>query len=245
MFIKQLKYDLLFSRDAFLGMGALLIGMALVIRMAVAAWGQGIMARVWVGLPLSLAITVVIVASYFQLFVFYKRSFFGDSGYLMLTLPIERVRLLVSKLVVSLIWLNFMAAVGFIMAIILASGMRSNIGHYIIYPSSTADILDIIEGFLAMNIFTLLFVAVTYFGISLSNSVIGKWRINGLISGVLCLAYLILTFWLCYRLDDLLHPLTNFTHMMSFRIVYLTSFASAIAIASATHYLLKNKVELQ
>jgi len=260
MFIKQLKYDLLFSRNAFFGMGALLIGISIILSLAIHVMGTGVtgaMETVWVGLVFSISATAVAVASVFQLYTFYKRSLFGNSGYLMLTLPVERCSLLVSKLVVSLLWINYMVIVNFIMALILFTGMGevnwNDMGYNSPYFSwSIRDTLRLIEGVITMNIFPLVFISIAYLGITLGNSVFGRWRVNGFVAGIASIVYLMITFWITYRTERFVTSiafrwttLSRDLGMVSYRTIYIVCFVFVVVAVALTNYLLQKRVELQ
>jgi len=245
MFFKQIKYDLLFSRDAFLGMGGLLIGVAVVMSLITWQLGTaGFFGSVAFGVPFSMVITGVFVAFVIQLVSFYKKSLFENSGYLMLTIPVDRASLLISKIVAALFWVNYMALVGLIMMAIIAMGFDGINFNFSMSNVSARVIFQVVEGFIGMNFFPLLIITVTYFGITLKNSVIGGFRVNGLVAGFVCIAYLVFIFRFVYTMVVIIFS-SYFDYFQSFRITYFFVFVFAVVAASATYYLLKHKVELR
>lgn len=250
MFIKQLKYDFLFSRNAFLGMGALMIGLAVIFRMTDFFGGTNSASAsfVWAGLSLSIATIVVAVASVFQIFNLFNRSFFGNSGYLMLTLPICRTRQLISKLIVSMIWFNYMLVVAFCMAFIFAFDTSAqNTARNLFVWNFGGFLRALFEGFLTSNSIAFLLIAVIFLGITLAHSIIGRWRIHGFIAGIVSFVYLVFTIRVASVVES----------VMFRRIVYWSSpvYSGTLVIVPAflffgigavliTNHLLKERVDL-
>jgi len=252
MFIKQLKNDLLFSRDAFFGMGALLLGVALIIRIADANFDiiESIpFLEVMIFLILGVSITTVVFASIYQLFTFYRRNFFGNSGYLMLTLPVSRGVQLASKLIVSLIWINFMLLVGIAMVWIITFNVGTPEQEFVVvsFASYGARLaFELIIAFVVMNLFFLLIMATTYLGITLANSTIGRWRIHGIAAGIVSILYLVLTFVAMYGVVRLFTS-AGITVIGTLEAVlnFGTLGVFATGAIAATYYLLKNRVDLR
>ena len=241
MFIKQLKHDLMFSRNAFFGMGALLLGVSYFLTRGDVSFGDDTSAGTLFAIIFTVTLVIVATASIFQLFTFYRRNMFGNSGYLMFTLPVSRSTLLASKLVTSLIWINFMLLVSFVMTMI--AGFNNGAfdmpdGYYHVMFFGYDLVLGLIRGFLFFNAIALLLVATTYFGITLANSSIGRWRIGVFIAGVAGVLYLVLAFRVTF---DLIRVLSS-TSMFITSGIYAAFAAGAIA---ATLYLLKKRVNLQ
>ena len=252
MFIKQLKHDLLFSRNAFLGMGALLLGMAIVLRLTFPEIDSNMVAITIFAITIIAAITISVVTSIFQIYSFYKRNFFGNSGYLMLTLPVSRASLLASKLVVSMIWVNFMTFVGLAMVFIIA-WTPSMEGVHIEF-SVMDSINELIRSFVLLNVFMLFCIAVLFMSITLSKSKIAGFRINGIVAGVVSVLYLVLAFYTFGMMHDTLFRMIDFSTITHFSVLthnlfyfaYIGLFAVFAAGAIAiTIYLLNKRVNLQ
>jgi len=198
MFIKQIKHDLAFSQTAFLGMGTLMIGLAIVLRIVM--WASRsvmlnqnivhVMVMLW-----SFIIFGVIIVSIIQIFQFYKENFFGDAGYLMLTLPVSRGSLLVSKVIVSMLWFNFMAAIGIVMVFIIANTDTFTVMGVSETTSLTLEnILNFVRGAVLVNSLVLFLVSAMFFCITLAHSIIMRWRVHGVMAGVVYFLYLAVYF---------------------------------------------------
>ncbi|MCL2421337.1 MAG: hypothetical protein FWD03_05710 [Defluviitaleaceae bacterium] len=193
MFIKQIKHDLAFSKAAFLGMSALMIAFAFVHRLLLAVSKSGVIDQ---GVPfvvmalLSFVLFGVVVVSIMQIYQFYKQNFFGDAGYLMLTLPVNRGRLLASKMIVSMLWFNFMLVMGIVVMFIMADfdGLVM-----IIFGTS---LQDMVSSTVLINLIIMHLIAAMFFCITLSHSIIAGWRIHGFIAGMVYFVYLALYAWI-------------------------------------------------
>jgi len=185
MFTKVLKYDFLFSKTAFLVMAALMLGIAIVVKLASLVmapqafeWIFGIIAI------LTLAITVLAICAHVVQF-FYK-NFFSDAGYLMLTLPVSRGKLLASKMIVSFTWLLFMLVVGFFALFIFAWAQDPNVTI-----STFSAAFDLINLMIYINVILIaLFIqSVLFLAVALSHSVFGRWQMPSLVSGIVVFMY--------------------------------------------------------
>jgi len=125
MFFKLLKYDIAFSKFAFLFISVAMLAFATFIRFTAPEptrmydiHGQILYANTG-GLEMLMFLFMVVVAvvSIVQVMLLFN-SLFDDSGYLMLTLPASRTALLASKLMVSVIWFNIMVLIAAIAVII-------------------------------------------------------------------------------------------------------------------------------
>ena len=176
----------------------------------------------------------------------------------MLTLPVSRLSNLLSKLTVSIIWLNFMAVTALVIVVIQFIEIPwftnySQTGTHIwVRPS---DLFYAFFTYVLANLFALFIMSVIYFGITLANSVFGRLRIGGLAAGVISVFYLGLHFFVLTRvyiiLNNTLNRSTSFggnQQLMNY--IYLFAFSAPILIftittISITVYLLKYKVSLQ
>jgi len=257
MFIKQLKYDLLFGRDTFLGMGALLIGASFIMAMVVSAQERGgFLGSEWilivVGLVFAIVVSAVAVATISSLYSLFARSFFGKSGYLMLTLPVSRITQLISKLTAAIIWSNYMAVVAFIMglvfAAILVTGTNSwhmayEYGEFITWGVTARDVMYFLGSYLVLNMFALLVISAMYFGITLSNSTIGRWRVHRFVAGVATLLYLSFAMWTVMRVVRFFS--TSLSFSLSVSAISITLLAFVVATVAATYHLINKRVDLQ
>lgn len=108
---KVLRYDIKFGKTAFLSMAGALILIGMLTRVFntpfVQEWG--------VNLIMPLSLVGVIVAYVLLVFQNFNKNLFGAEGYLTLTLPVKRRKLMVSKLLTTLLWFNVMMLAIFIM----------------------------------------------------------------------------------------------------------------------------------
>ena len=190
MFFKMVKYDFLFSGAVFLGMGALMTVLAAVL------WLLGGYVQVPGMDTLNLAavlmfigVAVAVMTTVFQVLQFFHKNFFDDTGYMMLTLPVGRLPLLVSKLVVSLVWLNFMLLAITIPLSVIA-GARFSISG-IINSIRLQNILALLE----LSLLAALIIVVLFFVITLANSSIGRWQVPGAVAAAVGVGMGWLLFW--------------------------------------------------
>jgi len=193
MFIKQLKYDFTFSAKVFFGMFLGLLGLTIILRLTgmipdPEAYDVGYemfgMAIIMIGG------VIVAVASYFQILTFFKRNFFGPEGYLMLTLPVKRGKLLASKFIVTQVWFNFMLAVVPIMLLIIAPP-RGNFWEAV----ERVVTPQIVDSIVHINLVAFVLVSILFLTITLSNTAIFNKKIHGAVAGGISFAYHWLFFW--------------------------------------------------
>jgi len=254
MFIKQLKYDLLFGRDAFFGMGALLLGVSIIMAMVISAQEQGgamssVGLTIVVSVIFAITVTIASVATIGQLFSLFSKSFFGKSGYLMLTLPVTRATQIISKLTAAIIWSNYMALVAFLMlvifAIILVDENSWNMARTMNGSWSLAHIWEFIRGYFAINTFIFMLISIVYLGITLGNSTFGRMRIHGFIAGVTSLLYFALSMWTIYRMERLFHPITPANMDLYGYATVVVFIAFGVVAVVITYHLLSKRVDLQ
>jgi len=190
MFIKTLKYDFLFSKTVFLGMAAVMIVMAVILRFTEFAFTEGFSDDLVYSI-LTLILVVVCLAFIGQIVQFVYKNFFGSTGHLMLTLPVGRFTLLGSKLLVSFVWFTFMLITAFFMSYIIMFSQIQRAADYVMTDAAYIyDVLVILQIYLiAMFFVTMLFLVVT-----LAHSSIGRWRVPPFIAAVFGVMYTTLFF---------------------------------------------------
>ncbi|MCL2620516.1 MAG: hypothetical protein FWD97_06260 [Defluviitaleaceae bacterium] len=199
MFTKQLKYDFMFSYKTFFTMFIGIIVLSVIVRIV------NIMPDLPPELNNILQIiviaaggTAIAVTSYVQILLFYQRSLFSAEGYLSLTLPISRGRLLASKIITTFAWFVFMLLSIPIMLILL-SPPTDNLW---------SAIANVITGDFVAGIFTYVLVpaialiAILFLSITLANSVIFNKKIHGIVAGLFAVVTHILFFWGLSRITD-------------------------------------------
>ena len=102
-------------------MGALLVFSTILWRLFVPNFGFAtfgmVSALTATAIFWGINMTVVVLSIVF-VYQNYKKSLFGDHGYLMFTLPVAPYMLLLAKIITALIWLNFIVAIWVLMYII-------------------------------------------------------------------------------------------------------------------------------
>lgn len=193
MLIKLIKYDFKFSAKLLLMLGGIGLVLAMLLggydrmytgrRIMLAGEYQSMIFTPHSGFMglVSLAMVPVLIAAAIHLAQFYHKSMFGRAGHLAMTMPISRGKLLLSKLVVSFVWLLYAIAVALAMVAIthIISPWLELSNFFVFIDIGTIEII-ISTAFLCMAAICLL-----YFCITLANSVVAGKRLNIWISGVI------------------------------------------------------------
>jgi len=120
---------------------------------------------------------------------FIEKSMFGDSGYLALTLPITRGRLLISKFLTAWVWFNFtLAAMFFALTILEETQATVDASALVVLPSVS---VSLIAYYLNLSFVFFFATNVMLFGLTLHNSVFGRWKVPGFITAFLSLGIVI------------------------------------------------------
>ena len=188
MFIKTLKYDFLFSRDIFLGMAAIMVALSVILRFTVVDPQDNTLG--WLFFAVFLLCGIVTVAQVMQ---FFYKNFFDDTGYLMFTLPVKRLPLFASKVVVSFVWLNLMLLSAFIAGSILTSSFGGIID---------AISLELLNVLIEANLIAMFLTLTLYFVVTLANSSVRRWHIHRGIAVAVGFLYVWLFFWLYAALGE-------------------------------------------
>lgn len=179
---KLLKYDLLFAKNGFFGLAAALLSVSIVFRFTLDFFSDSIIPLIGATITMWVVHIIVSIMSIIFIFQGFSKTFFGDTGYLMFTLPVKRWMLLRTKIITSLIWLNFMALVGFIQANILTFDHG---GQLTFDQANTIGIFALVHfnvlGFLALSI---LFMIIT-----LSKAYINGRNIHFIFSAIIGAIY--------------------------------------------------------
>ena len=188
MFIKLLKYDFSFSARIFLAMAAVLLSLAAILRLTMPMFveiGSAFELSMAANMVMSLLLLSVGIASITQIFQFFNRNFFGESGYLMLTVPLGRLRLLVSKVLVSMVWFNFMVVAAVASMFIMWETAHGAIHGSPFWRIRITDVLGAIE----VNVLALFAISMLFFCLTLARSVFMNKRVHGVICGIIGAAY--------------------------------------------------------
>jgi len=192
MLIKTLKYDFVFSRAWFLIAAALMIVLSAILRLNAQPsrdiGGTGGTAEIV--LPMVLMVTGII--SIFQILIFVNKTLFEETGYLTLTLPVKRLTLLTSKLIVSVVWFNFMLLAAAI-SVILFDSQRTSFNFMRLSRSIS------LENFIALvevNFVAIFLILVISFSTVLAHSSLWRRHFHGLavVAGLACVGLFYLLF---------------------------------------------------
>jgi len=185
MFTKLLKYDFMFSKTAFFALAALMLGSAILIKLVSLVATQ--QAFEWMfGITGIVVLVIVILATGTQVLTFFHKNFFDDAGYLMLTLPVTRGKLLASKIVVSMAWLVFMMIVGFFALFFFAWAADPDgapAGFFAAFE------MHYLITYFQIAISVLLVTVVVFLAITLSNSVFGRMRVPWFVAGIVAVVF--------------------------------------------------------
>jgi len=190
MLIKTIKHDFQFSKKAFFYMAALLLGGAIVARL-VAHIAMGGIINNWLGMPIMSGLLIAAIVTVIKTIEFYQKSFFDDAGYLMLTLPVTRGTLLFSKIIVSIVWFNFILLAADLALFIMAPAAQPATAVSDAMVSGFVIDIEFTNGlaYLQANIAILFLFAILFWAITLNQSAFGRWRVPIIISGGLPLLY--------------------------------------------------------
>ena len=280
MMLKLMKHDFRYSAKTFFALGAVIMTISAIFTFA--TYTYYFQRILYAHLPeryhLSSLIAdfsvwmlaVVAIITIFHITYFYRKSMFGRTGHLTLTMPISRGTLLASKLAVSFIWFS-------VYAILVTLGMTAVL--FILWPALSfgpffveALIVWTHAAFIAFAAIALVFFCITLF-----HSVLTNMRLRGIISGAIGLVsaglYIVAAGALYARFmvehqrvfaEPINLPLVGLQYgrivihsrtivdrgvwehyvFIDIFLVAFTLAIAAIAIA-ATHYLLKKRISLQ
>ncbi|MCL2851433.1 MAG: hypothetical protein FWE20_00135 [Defluviitaleaceae bacterium] len=191
MFIKQLKYDLLFGRNTFFTMAAIVIGWGIIMgNLDTLLQDDHFFMGAMFAFGMTISMTVVGVLSIMQVFQLYRKSLFGDSGYLTLTLPVTRGSLLASKIAASMIWYLFMIFAGFIMVVIMVLQIE---GAFIVTDSNNFFV-NLLAFLLYIVFIGLFLISVLFFATTLAHSSFSNKRVHSVVSGIIGFVYIAVFF---------------------------------------------------
>ncbi|MCL2378085.1 MAG: hypothetical protein FWC77_03060 [Defluviitaleaceae bacterium] len=195
MFIKTVKYDLLFSKTVFLSMAGIIIALAAILRQATTQYQTTHIYTTDTGelvhavtdatsggaMILGMVMMAVAVISVLQVMIFFQKSFFDDTGYMMLTLPVKRFTILASKLAVAMVWLNFMLLAAAI-SVVIVDPVSHTTFHFmgLSRDISFQNLVALIE----VNIIGASVILLLFFVIVLAHSRIWVFRVGSFAAAV-------------------------------------------------------------
>lgn len=243
---KLIKHDLNYSKNSFFSIAALMIILAIVatVSFSFSIESIGIISLV----AFVIVITVSNIMTVVLIFNGYRKSLFGQNGYLFLTLPVSKKSLLLSKTIGALIWFNFMTVVTFI-TLITMTFIGTRFYSDLSWISFDVQWLTVIGhglyGFLFINVVAFVLIIVLFMTITLANISIKNKRLHWILAGVLGLAYYIIYSQGSTLISELfLDQVTFGTVRFHLTIIMVYNFIVGVIAYLITLYLLKKRIEL-
>ena len=245
---KLIKHDLNYSKKSFFSIAAVAVVLSLVAALSVTfdIESISIASLVVIGTVLS----VMFVMSIVLIFNGYKKSLFGQNGYLFLTLPVSKNNLLLSKVIGALIWANFMGVVTIIMttAIVFVGTNLDGTSTYILWeamPNWLEFIGNALYGILSFNVFTFVAIMVLFMTITLANASFASKRLHWILAGAIGLAYYVIYIRGTVLIGSLLFNMnTNQTSIFEMTLLMIYSILVGGISYFITLRLLKKRIEL-
>ena len=271
MFFKLLKYDLSCIKNTFITM--LATGLGIGIGVALFRFFDSEFDLFFIddqritvlgAMFINFGILAAGIISVIQICQLYHKNFFSDAGYLSLTLPIKRWKMLLSKILAAMFWFNLM-----MFAVVIFVWMLGYAPEQMFYNTFGGwfDFTTVFILALLFNTIALLAYSLFFFAITLGNSVIANKRVHMTVSVVFTGVLTSVVIYAISRLDryyaaadwarifiaertfQLYIPYfgyQSFPQTLYFPWFMLTIFTTtAIAFFAVTYYLLKRKVSLK
>lgn len=181
MFLRHLKHDLLFGKNMFIALGISIIGAAAAGLAIFFVMEDPQTAQALINIAVFLVLGLVLGFVAVHLSQFIEKSMFGDSGYLTLTLPVTRGRLLLSKITAAFVWFNYVLLAVFVGMVILQPTQQFENAVGVVLPDLGLNLIAIYINLFFVFIFS---VNVMMLGLTLHNSVFGKWKLPGFITAI-------------------------------------------------------------
>ena len=182
MFLKLLKYDLLHGKNGFFCLAAALLTVSAVFRFTMDFFQDSVIPMV--GGSIVTVVTHIVVGIMSVIFIYqgFAKTFFGDHGYLMFTLPVKKSLLLFTKVGTSLLWLNFM-----VLAAMGASTILT-LGHTDAFTFDQMGIVSVFA-FVHYNVLGFLALSILFLIISISKSIFNTISIHFVFAAMIGAAY--------------------------------------------------------
>ena len=196
MLIKMIKHDFRYSAKTFFVLGTIAIVILAIlvtanymhqVQRVIYMLQSEILFVILLAIHFStILLAAVVIITLIQIGYFYRKSMFGRAGHLTMTIPVSRGTLLASKLAVSFVWLMLYAIIVAlflsVVVIILIPMANPFFGSGYHFHMFRADILVTMT-----HTFVTAFAAIAllFFCITLSHSVLANVRLHGIISGAI------------------------------------------------------------
>ena len=241
MLLRLLKHDIRRNVEPFFGMSAVL----LVVAFFTGAQNNfATLSVVGYGAFFSLFL-IACVISFMIMYNSYRKTVFGDNGYLTLTLPIKRSTVLLSKMISAILWTNFMIIVVYLAFELLMRGSLLNLWYFTNFSQSLAD-------YFMLNIVAFFTLSTMHMGITLSNSAFNSVSINRWLGHSVGIGYFIFGMFIAtYVIDNLLWGFSSSSIIVASSIVVvdraflLSNLAFGLIAYFITLYLLNKRLDLK
>jgi len=181
---KLLKYDLKFGVRPFLVMGGGMIFASILLGLFDfdTISGLGLM------FLFPIIIVTIFIACVALVYQNFNRNLLSNEGYFMMSLPVKRYKFIISKLMTSIIWFNFMILAGVISGIFLVDRDFMRIFNFSI-PFFVSVLTDLLLG---ANLFAVNAILALYLLAVMSNVSIGGKKIGWSLGVASLVAFLVI-----------------------------------------------------
>ena len=169
MLLKLLKYDFLYSKNTFFGIIILSFVFALYAGIQVDLPEQFLFAALIIGIIFSLLFTAAAIFSVVTLSNNFNKNLLSEHGYLMLTLPVKKEFLVMSKYIISVFWFNVMLVVAVICLLIIAAMHGEDVLAVVREIGDFIDI-DFFLIYIHINLYATSFISLVFFVLALARS---------------------------------------------------------------------------
>jgi len=237
---KLIKHDLNYGKKPFLLMAGIAFVLLLVAGVGL-VFNLSSLGVIYIVLS-SILLLVMLVMTPVLIFNGYKKSLFETHGYLFLTLPVSRNKLLLSKTLGGLIWFNLNALLSIFLGLgifVIESSLQANASAVNLANTASIEVNGWeliglgIYGWFFVNLLVVLGFIVIFMSLTLGNSSFKSKRVHWSLAGIFGLLYFI--FYLTGAI------------ILSLGMIKLTLY-SLVAVAVGYYFtlsLLKKRVELE
>lgn len=248
MFFKLVKYELKSVGKWYLGLYALSLVMAFVLRSLVPEFqtlGQSVNLSGWLFTLYSFSLTAtfvlivaMMIATIFIICRRFSQDIFGRQGYLTMTLPVSTHQLLTSKIFVSLLWCFFNALIIFVSIGVISYGLLDYSQLTVFWDQIKGVNLTItvIQWLLYLSLSAIREILTIYLAIALGHLFRNR---RTLISFLFYFLLVIVTTLIGTFVQDVLADQDSYLFIVSLlELVYIGLYYGA------THFIIKNRLNL-
>lgn len=188
--LKLMKYEFIHSVRTFMIAFAIFLGVCFIVPFFIGTslFNEEMMAIFPILLSIGFTVLVIgiCIALFVSIFTNYYRSMFQKPAYLTMTLPVSSLQLIVSKLIMSIVWLIIGGIVlmsGFIMMMVLTLVLEGNADFSHFWDGFGSFVSHLVEGLISdpmhvvemilMVVSSLIYIVITiYFSLTITHT---KW----------------------------------------------------------------------